>query len=85
MGFVRLDRYLAEAGTGTRREVKRHIQKGQVQVNGETAKDPGMKIDPAADEVKYADQILQVREFEYYLLNKRQAVSAPRRIPGRRR
>ena len=70
MGFVRLDRYLAEAGTGTRREVKRHIQKGQVQVNGETAKDPGMKIDPAADEVKYADQILQVREFEYYLLNK---------------
>ena len=31
---VRLDKFLADAGAGTRSEVKKYIQKGQVQVNG---------------------------------------------------
>ena len=37
---VRLDKFLADAGKGTRSEVKKFIQKGQVQVNGVTAKKP---------------------------------------------
>ena len=31
---VRLDKFLADAGAGTRSEVKKYIQKGKVQVNG---------------------------------------------------
>ena len=43
---VRLDKFLADAGKGTRSEVKKFIQKGQVQVNGVPAKKPEMKVDP---------------------------------------
>ena len=35
---VRLDKFLADAGAGTRSEVKKYIQKGQVQVNGKSVK-----------------------------------------------
>ena len=42
---VRLDKFLADAGKGTRSEVKKFIQKGQVQVNGVTAKKPELKVD----------------------------------------
>ena len=48
---VRLDKFLADAGKGTRSEVKKFIQKGQVQVNGTPAKKPELKVDPDKDEV----------------------------------
>lgn len=50
---VRLDRFLADSGAGTRTEVKKLIQKGMVQVNGEKAKKPELKIDPETDVVEF--------------------------------
>ena len=41
---VRLDKFLADAGAGTRSEVKKYIQKGQVQVNGKSVKKPELKV-----------------------------------------
>ena len=41
---VRLDKFLADAGAGTRSEVKKYIQKGKVQVNGVPAKKPEIKV-----------------------------------------
>ena len=49
---MRLDRFLADSGAGTRTEVKKLIQKGMVQVNGEKVKKPELKIDPETDGVK---------------------------------
>ena len=40
---VRLDKFLADAGAGTRSEVKKFIQKGKVQVNGVPAKKSEIK------------------------------------------
>ena len=48
---VRLDKFLADAGKGTRSEVKKFIQKGQVQVNGLAARKPELKVDPEKDKV----------------------------------
>lgn len=48
---VRLDKFLADAGKGTRSEVKKFIQKGQVQVNGTPAKKPELKVDQDKDVV----------------------------------
>ena len=69
---VRLDKFLADAGKGTRSEVKKFIQKGQVQVNGLTARKPELKVDsgerpgnPCRRNVSTA-----APEFVYYLLNK---------------
>ena len=68
---VRLDRFLADSGAGTRTEVKKLIQKGMVQVNGEKAKKPELKIDPETDVVEFDGEHIGARaEFVYYLLHK---------------
>ena len=68
---VRLDKFLADSGAGTRTEVKKLIQKGMVQVNGETAKKPELKVDPERDVVEFGGERLGTRaEFVYYLLHK---------------
>lgn len=68
---VRLDKFLADAGTGTRSEVKKIIQKGQVQINGETVKQPEQKIQPDADVVALDGKVIgAAAEFEYFLLYK---------------
>ena len=68
---VRLDKFLADAGKGTRSEVKKFIQKGQVQVNGVPAKKPELKVNPDKDVVVLAGETVGAApEFVYYLLNK---------------
>ena len=68
---VRLDKFLADAGAGTRSEVKKLIQKGMIQVNGEKAKKPEQKVDPEMDVVEFGGERLGAApEFVYYLLHK---------------
>lgn len=68
---VRLDKFLADAGKGTRSEVKKFIQKGQVQVNRIPVKKPEFKIEPDNDVVELAgEKVGAAPEFVYYLLNK---------------
>lgn len=68
---VRLDKFLADAGKGTRSEVKKYIQKGQVQVNGTALRKPEQKIDPEKDVITFAgEKVSAAPEFVYYLLNK---------------
>lgn len=43
---LRLDKYLADMGIGTRTEVKKAITKGQVRVNEETVKRPEIRLTP---------------------------------------
>ena len=42
---MRLDKYLCEAGLGTRSQVKKLLKSGAVTVNGETAVRPEQKIE----------------------------------------
>ncbi|MCF0132951.1 MAG: rRNA pseudouridine synthase [Blautia sp.] len=66
---VRLDKYLADAGCGTRSEVKIHIQKGKVTVDGECIRKPEFKV---TDQEVCLDgkTVSQAKEFVYYLLHK---------------
>lgn len=67
---VRLDKYLADMGTGTRSEVKSHIRKGRVIVDGTVEKDPGRKIDILSSEVLFDNRIIEYNQYEYFMLNK---------------
>lgn len=67
---IRLDKYLADMGIGTRSEVKKLISKGQVQVNDKTEKHPEYKIDTECDCVSAQGIPVQYAEYEYYMLNK---------------
>ncbi len=70
MSLTRLDKYLADAGLGTRSEVKKYIKKGQVYVNQIPVTAPEKKIDTDSDEIIYQDQIIRISAYDYFLLNK---------------
>lgn len=68
--LIRLDKFLADMGKGTRSEVKSYIKKGYVTVNDNPAKSSDLKIDVESDVVKWNGEKLSFEEFRYYMLNK---------------
>ena len=67
---IRLDKYLADMGYGTRSQVKRQITAGQVTVNEKPEKRPETKIDTETDSVSYCGTKVSYAQYEYYMLNK---------------
>lgn len=67
---MRLDKFLADVGLGTRTEVKQLIKKKQITVNGQIATKPDTKIALDEDQIEYQNKLLYLKEFEYILLNK---------------
>ena len=68
--MIRLDKYLADMGVGTRTEVKKYIRQGKVKIDGLVVKSPEEKVDIENQEVSYLDQPVGYQTFEYYMLNK---------------
>ena len=68
--MIRLDKFLADMGVGTRAEVKKYIRQGKVKVDGLVVKSPEEKVDVENQEVSYLDQPVGYQNFEYYMLNK---------------
>ncbi len=68
--MIRLDKYLADMGAGTRQEVKRKIRKGLVSVNHKTAGAPDLKIREGEDVVSVEGREIGYAAYEYYMLNK---------------
>ncbi|QDK70223.1 pseudouridine synthase [Lactococcus protaetiae] len=71
---MRLDKFLAEAGIGTRSSVKILLKKGLVTVAGQVQKDGRFQVDKNSVEVCFDGNPLIYQEFYYYLLNKPQGV-----------
>lgn len=67
---IRLDKYLADMGKGTRSEVKKAISKGLVRVNNEIVKKPETKLDTDSDHVLFDGVLVGYAQYEYYMLNK---------------
>ena len=67
---MRLDKYLAEMGVGTRQEVKKQIRQGKAAVNGTVVKTADTKIDETSDEVTISGRNISYVSYEYYMLNK---------------
>ena len=68
--MMRLDKYLAEMGEGTRQEVKAFIRKGRVMVNGVPVKKPEAKVEEGKDQVTLAGRKIPYQKYLYYMLNK---------------
>lgn len=66
----RLDKFLANAGIGTRSEVKKMIRYGRIRVNDVPATCPEQKIDPENDRIFSDGSELSGEKWEYYLLYK---------------
>lgn len=68
--MMRLDRFLCEAGCGSRSQVKELLRNGLVTVNGETVKRPEHKIDEERAAVVCRSRSIEYQKFEYLMLNK---------------
>lgn len=81
---IRLDKYLADAGTGTRSQVKQWIRQGRASVNGVPASGSDQKVDPQQDEIALDNQQIPYEPFVYYMMNKPSGyVSATRDVRER--
>lgn len=66
----RLDKLLANAGYGSRRDVKRLLRSGAVTVSGERALDPALEVDPETEPIAVAGSTATVGRSRYLMMNK---------------
>lgn len=69
---MRLDRFLAECGLGTRSEVKKIIRSGAVAIGGKPVTKPDIHLDVNSDTVTLSGKEVIYRRFIYLMLNKPQ-------------
>ena len=66
---MRLDKYLADMGIGTRSEIKLWIRKGRVKVNDIVVKMPECKV-TLEDSICFDDKKVSYQSYVYYMLHK---------------
>lgn len=67
---MRIDKLLASMGYGSRKEVKRILKKGQVQVDGKTVKDGKIHVEPEQQDVRIMGEKVIYRKHIYLMMNK---------------
>ncbi|MEI7024595.1 pseudouridine synthase [Paenibacillus sp. y28] len=80
----RLQKVLAQAGVASRRKCEEIITAGRVQVNGETVKELGVKVDPKTDVILVDGQAINREKHVYVLFNKPKGVISSVTDPGGR-
>ncbi len=71
---MRIDKILANMGYGSRKEVKKLLKDGGLQVNGDVIKDGKAHVNPEKDSIMLNGEVVEYREFIYLLMNKPQGV-----------
>lgn len=78
---VRLQRFLAAAGFGSRRSCEELIVEGRVEVDGEVVDQLGSKIDPQRSRVAVDGEAVRPPRLRYFLVNKPVGVVTTHRDP----
>ncbi len=71
---MRIDKFLANSGIGTRKEVKELLKKKRIRVNDEVVTEAKIHIDEDSDIVTFDGERIEYKEFLYIMLNKPQDV-----------
>lgn len=85
MTTVRLQKFLAECGAGSRRKMEEFITEGRVRVNGRVVTELGVKIDPENDRVEVNRRVVRAAPKGIMLLNKPRGVVSTLSDPEERR
>ena len=67
---MRLDKFLANQGFGSRKDAKKYIKDKRIKINGVFAKKPEDNINPLVDEISIDDDVIEYKENYYFMLNK---------------
>ena len=70
MPKIRLDKFLADRGVGSRRELKDIIRSGRVSVNGVPVREAERKLDPEAEQVSLDGELISAPRLRYWMLDK---------------
>lgn len=68
--ITRLDKFLTDAGVGSRSQVKNLIKKGFITVSGEPVRDEAKKAEYSSMDVRVNGEKVVYERFRYYMLNK---------------
>ena len=79
--MIRLDKFLADMGVGTRSELKKAIRAGRVKIDGIIAKKPEEKVDTEEQVVTFDDKVIGYQEYEYFMLHKPAGVVSATKDP----
>lgn len=71
---MRIQKFMAQCGVASRRKSEELIQKGLVQINGVTIREPGFPVDPEKDEIFVAGKKLTTAAKIYIMVNKPKGV-----------
>lgn len=71
---MRLDKFLANMGFGSRKEVKKLLKTGAVSINDEIIKDAKKHVEVTKDVVIVNGEEIEYKEFIYLMMNKPQGV-----------
>ncbi|MBD3241453.1 MAG: pseudouridine synthase [Chitinivibrionales bacterium] len=83
---IRINRYLAQCGLGSRRACERLVTAGRIYLNGGRVTDLATTIDPALDKIEYKGKELRpLRRLEYVAYHKPPGPVVTRSDPQRRR
>ncbi len=66
---IRIQRYLARSGMGSRRACERYLEEGRIKVNGTVVVEPGSKVFPG-DEVLLDGNRVELNVLRYFIINK---------------
>jgi 23S rRNA pseudouridine2605 synthase len=81
---LRLQRVMAAAGIGSRRECETIIEEGRVEVDGKIVVELGTKVDPNKQKIKVDGSELKRERLQYFILNKPQGVLSTSSDPSGR-
>lgn len=70
MALMRLDKYLADLGIASRKDLKQIIKSGRVSVDGKAVKVPETKLDPELCCVELDGEKLSYSKYHYYMIDK---------------
>ncbi len=65
---MRINKYLAKCGLGSRRKVEEFISGGLIFVNGKKCTDLAYRVDTENDEIRYKGKLLKLPEDDFYLI-----------------
>ena len=82
--LIRLQRVLASAGLGSRRDCETLITEGRVEVDGSPCTELGTRVDPETQEIRVDGEKVKSQKLQYFMLNKPAGVLSTNEDPDGR-
>ncbi|MFN9342788.1 MAG: pseudouridine synthase [Planctomycetota bacterium] len=82
--LLRLQRVLAGAGLGSRRDCETLITEGRVEVDGKPCTELGTRVDPESQEIRVDGERIRGQKLQYFMLNKPEGVLSTNEDPDGR-